>query len=45
MDELIHGVVGNDLMHQVVGKADELIHCSGIGRNDDLARRRREESR
>ena len=45
VDELIHRVAGNKLMHGVVGKADELIHCSGMGRVDNLARRRREESR
>ena len=45
VDELIHRVVGNKLMHGVVGKADELIHCSGVGRVDDLTRGRRGESR
>ena len=44
MDELIHGGVGNELIHEVVGKADELIYCNGVGRVDKLSRRQREGS-
>ena len=32
------------LMEEVVGRADELINCSSVGRIDKLARRRRGES-
>ena len=45
VDELIHGVAGNEMMHGVVGKADKLIHCSDVERVDDLTQRRRGESR
>ena len=31
VDELIQGGVGNELMHGVVGRMDELIHCGGVG--------------
>ena len=46
VDELIHGSVGNELMHKVAGKADadELIHCGHVGRVDELSRRRRWDS-
>ena len=44
VDELIQGGVGNELMHEVVGKADELIHCGGTERADKLAQRWRGES-
>ena len=44
VDELIHSGVGNELMHGVMGKVDELIHCGGVGRVNELVRRRRGES-
>ena len=44
VDELIRGGVRNKLMCGVVGKGDKLIHCGGVGRVDDLARRRHGES-
>ena len=42
VDELIHDGVGNKLMHRVVGRADKLMHCGGVGRVDELHSVKRE---
>ena len=44
VDELIYGSLENKWMHEVMGRTDELIHCSGMGRDDDLVQRQRGES-
>ena len=36
VDELIHKSVGNKLKHGVVGRENKLIHCSGVGKVDEL---------
>ena len=45
VDELILGSVGYELMHRVVGKVDKLIRCGNVEKVDELAQRRRGESK
>ena len=46
VDELIHDGArrSGELMNKVAGRADELIHCGGVRRVDELARRLRRKS-